>query len=420
MLSTLTVANLFDSGAGSLRADIAAAKSGDTINFAKGLHGTITLASELPISDSVTIDGPGASKLSLSGNDTSRIFDLSGSASVTIAGLTITEGRATSGGGILLEGSAALRISNCTLAGNEALGNAADGGFGGGIEDDSSGALLVTNSTFVNNTAVGIDPNNPLTSGYILALGGAIEVSYDSTSPATISNSTFTGNKALGGVPGASAGGGALSNSSNLGAIMTVTGCSLSGNAAIGAAGGDGMTNFGSGQGGGINDFASLIVRNSTITGNLALGTPLAPGAVPSQTVSSGSGVAGGGIFCLTASNVTATAMVADSTLAGNQAVGGAGADGSAGSVGEGGGISFIAVPSAVVVGCTFADNAARGGAGGEGAVGAPGVSGAIDMAFGSSVTVSNTTLIQNQAIGGAGMGSSGSVGGKRLRRRHQ
>ena len=70
---------------------------------------------------------------------------------------------------------------------------------------------------------------------------------------------------------------------------MTVTGCTLSDNAAIGAAGGDGKINFGSGQGGGINDFASLIVRNSTLTDNLALGTPLAPGAVPSQTVSSGS-----------------------------------------------------------------------------------------------------------------------------------
>ena len=109
---------------------------------------------------------------------------------------------------------------------------------------------------------------------------------------------------------------------------MTVTGCRLSGNSAIGAAGGGGLnntSNLGSGQGGGINDFATLIVRNSTLTDNLALGTPLAPGVAPSQTVSNGSAVAGGGIFCLTVSNVPAAATVADSTLAGNQAVGGAG-----------------------------------------------------------------------------------------------
>ena len=109
----------------------------------------------------MTINGPGANKLSVSGNDASRVFDISGSASVTIAGLTITEGRATSGGGILLEGSAALSISNCTLTDNEALGNAArGGGFGGGIEDTSSGALTVTNSTFDTNKAIAIGPNS--------------------------------------------------------------------------------------------------------------------------------------------------------------------------------------------------------------------------------------------------------------------
>ena len=63
----------YDSGAGSLRAAIAIAHSGDTIDFAQGLHGTITLtSSDLPISDSVTINGPGANKLSVSGNNSSR------------------------------------------------------------------------------------------------------------------------------------------------------------------------------------------------------------------------------------------------------------------------------------------------------------------------------------------------------------
>jgi hypothetical protein len=57
--STFTVLNLNDSGSGSLRAGIA---SGDTtIAFASHLHGTITLSSgELSITQSVTIDGPGA------------------------------------------------------------------------------------------------------------------------------------------------------------------------------------------------------------------------------------------------------------------------------------------------------------------------------------------------------------------------
>jgi len=430
--SVLTVTNLLDSGPGSLRAEIAAANSGDTIDFAPRLHGTITLSSgELTISDSITINGPGADKVSVSGNDASRIFDITGSASVDIWGLTLTDGLATSGGGILLEDSAALNLSSCAVTENEAVGNAAGTGFGGGIEDTSSGTLTVTNCSFVANQAVATGPNTVpgtpgYTPGYIIALGGGIDLSFVASGSATISDSTFTGNQALGGVAGASAGGGALSNSSNTpGTTMTVTGCTISGNAAIGEAGGDGITNFGSGQGGGINDFDNLTVLDSRVAGNVAQGTPLAPGAVPSQTPSSGSATAGGGVFCLGVYVPAANVNISNSTLAGNQAVGGAGAAGvssiaggagSAGSVGQGGGISLIVVPSAVVEGCALRDNVAQGGAGGNGAagaqggVGAPGASGGIDMAFGSVVTVSNTILSHNEAIGGAG--GNGSKGG--------
>jgi hypothetical protein len=400
--SAFTVRNLLDSGNGSLRAAISSGD--DTIAFAPGLHGTITLNSELPINHAVTINGPGANKLSVSGNGASRVFDISGNVNVTVAGLTITDGLAAIGGGILLEGSASLSISNCALTDNEAIGNAAGGGFGGGIEDTSSGALTVTNGTFNANKAIGVGPNSNFLNppGYILALGGAIDVSLNSTGPAKVSNSTFTGNQALGGVPGASAGGGALSNSSIVGATMTVTGSTFSDNAAIGAAGGDGVSNFGSGQGGAINDFSSLIVRDSTLTGNLALGTPLAPGVVPSQGPVSGTSTAGGGICCLPITVPTATVTVADSTLAGNRAVGGAGAAGSAGSVGEGGGMALIFVPSGLVTGCTLVGNVAHGGAGGTGGVGALGVSGGIDLVF-ASVAVSNSILVGNEAIGGAG-----------------
>src|SRR5262245_19554404 len=61
-LSTLTVTNNLDSGAGSLRAAIKAASSGDTIVFDSSLAGqTITLTSgELAINQSLDIEGPGA------------------------------------------------------------------------------------------------------------------------------------------------------------------------------------------------------------------------------------------------------------------------------------------------------------------------------------------------------------------------
>jgi len=54
--ATLTVTNTNDTGAGSLRGEILAASSGDTINFS--VSGTITLSSALPvIAINLTIDG---------------------------------------------------------------------------------------------------------------------------------------------------------------------------------------------------------------------------------------------------------------------------------------------------------------------------------------------------------------------------
>ncbi len=325
-------------------------------------------------------------------------------ATATLTNCTVSGNSATSGGGISNSGTATL--TNCTVSGNEALGNAAGGGFGGGIEDASSGVLTVTGSTFDANEAIAVGPNDPIVSpSYIFASGGAIDLNLASTGSATISNSRFIGNEAQGGSPGASAGGGAISNSSNVGATLTVTDCTLKDNAAIGAAGGDGTTNFGSGQGGGINSIGTLTVSDSTLTDNLAQGAPLAADVAPSQAVLSNSATAGGGIFCLDLFG--GPVLIAGSTLSGNQAVGGSGP---APALAEGGGISLVLVPSGVVTDCTVVDNVARGGSGGTGTAGADGVSGGIDLAGGSVVTVSNTTVNQNQAIGGAG--GAGADGG--------
>src|SRR5438552_1049741 len=75
--STFTVTTLADSGPGSLRAAVTAANAApgaDTVRFAPGLHGTIALASEIPITDALTIDGPGANQITVSGNNTTRVF----------------------------------------------------------------------------------------------------------------------------------------------------------------------------------------------------------------------------------------------------------------------------------------------------------------------------------------------------------
>src|SRR5438046_1397672 len=112
--SAVMVLNTFDSGAGSLRDAITTARNGDAIQFAPSLNGqTIALTSnELAINKCLDIEGPGADKLAISGNDTNRVFDISEGFTVRIAGLTITRGRAVGasatgggGGGILNAGS---------------------------------------------------------------------------------------------------------------------------------------------------------------------------------------------------------------------------------------------------------------------------------------------------------------------------
>jgi hypothetical protein len=160
LLSALTVTTAADSGAGSLRAEIAAAKSGDSINFASSLNGrTITLTSgELLIKKGLTIQGPGASQLTVSSY--SRVFDVNATQPVVLSGLTIRHGgifnqtaltisncsiyssHATYGGAVDNRGT--LTVNGCNITGNSALS-------GGGIRN--LGTLTVTGSTINSNQA---------------------------------------------------------------------------------------------------------------------------------------------------------------------------------------------------------------------------------------------------------------------------
>src|SRR5262245_23467713 len=90
--STFTVLNLADSGEGSLRQAILDANSlaypgADAIQFADGLSGSIPLTDrQLDITDSLTINGPGADLLAVSGNHQSRVFSIRGGVTVTMTG----------------------------------------------------------------------------------------------------------------------------------------------------------------------------------------------------------------------------------------------------------------------------------------------------------------------------------------------
>ncbi len=105
--ATISVTNTNDSGPGSLRQAIADAAAGDTVSFnLAGCPCTITLTSgELVINKNLSIAGPGALVLTVSGNHASRIFQIAeGTFDVTVANLTVANGAAGSSGGAISRG----------------------------------------------------------------------------------------------------------------------------------------------------------------------------------------------------------------------------------------------------------------------------------------------------------------------------
>ncbi len=299
-----TVTTNADSGAGSLRSIIAAAAAGETINFASSVSGTIALTSaELVISKNLTILGPGATLLEISGSNARRVFSIFPGSVVTISGLTITEGLAVSGAGIFNRGS--LTLSNCVIFNNHTVGVGAGGGgiasdgslsmsdclvylndaaVGGAINigafPDGSGPVQITRCFFHSNNA-GIE------GGAIRAFGGNI----------SINDSTFTGN----GVNSSSGdfssfsgilGGAALSLSGS--GTAAFTNCTLSGNAVSASA----LKAGGTLAGGAIaNAAGTLMLHNCTLADNQVISTSTVT-TIPAQ---------GGGIYNSATDGATAT-----------------------------------------------------------------------------------------------------------------
>ncbi|HXQ62802.1 MAG TPA: right-handed parallel beta-helix repeat-containing protein, partial [Acidimicrobiales bacterium] len=200
--ATDTVTNCSGSASvtGSLPYEVAHAGSGDTIVFALSPPcATITLASAIVLSQNLTITGPGADTLAVSGGSSVTVFAVDSGITDSISGLTIEDAYNNTGfgGGIYNDGT--LHVTDVTLSDNT---NAV--GYGGGIYNDSSGNLTVTASTLSDNTALSgygggilndgtlVVTNSTLTGNASTGVGGGI----DNQATATVTDSTLSDNSA--------------------------------------------------------------------------------------------------------------------------------------------------------------------------------------------------------------------------------
>jgi hypothetical protein len=268
----------------------------DAIQFKSGLTGSIDLDSNLPkITDPVTIQGPGASVISVNGQNARRVFDILTTTDgdpVSISGLTVTGGlssgstASTRGGGILNE-NADLTVSDSVVSGNTGTI------LGGGIYSGCANFVC----------SIG-------TRGYSASL--------------TLERSTVSGNTA--GSGGSGAGGGLYLNYGG----ATIQDSTISGNHA--ARTGAGMCFFYMPDG--------VLIENSTVAGNVVTGVsnPRAGGiyiysntggfTVSSSTIAGNSAAVAGGIYNNSGPGsgtpyVELTPVLHNSIVAGNTSVSG-------------------------------------------------------------------------------------------------
>lgn len=323
--ATLTVTTIADQDDGactttqcSLRDAVNYSIASDTVVFRSGLTGTITLNSTLGsliVRRNLTINGPGAGLLTVSGNNVRRVVLLSNGTrtgpSLSLSGLTISGGRTNEGGGGILNDHGRLTVLNSVFSSNGA-------GAGGAIYNDGSfsatAVLTLTNCAFNNNFA---------------SYGGAIySDGYQAGATANLTGCIFNGNAATYGL-----GGGIFNDGTSGGnGTFNVSNSTLTSNNA----------DFGGGiMNQGVGGSATLRVTNSTMSSNIAYGDDTTPGlgagiyndahqgtasaTVTGCTINGNVTDVGGAIYNDGTSNGGATLGVINSTLSGNNATYGGG-----------------------------------------------------------------------------------------------
>jgi hypothetical protein len=228
------------------------AASDDTITFSLPANSTINLLTALPAIDgNVVVTGPGANTLTVQrstagGTPQFRVFAINAGRTVSISGLTISNGNLTGsdGAGIFNQGS--LTLSNSAVTGNTTTFS------GGGVANPSGAVMTITGCTISGNNAAsagsGVFNRGTLTiTNSTISSNVTDGLSNVTPGVATLVNDTFSGNA----VRGISNNGGATTNIGNTivgntpGGASDITGAfNSSGNNVIGnASGGTGFTN---------------------------------------------------------------------------------------------------------------------------------------------------------------------------------
>ena len=304
---------------------------------------------------------------------------------------------------------------------------------GGAIFVSPDGTLVATNCMFANNSVLG---TNGLSS------------SSDTNTP---NGTPPTGKNGGKGTSAQSAFGGAVFNLGDASFLA----CQFLTNSAIGGDGGDGGDGAdganrggdggsggggGSASGGAIFNGGSLLLVDSTFSGNLASGGKGGTGGAAGSGFVSGAAATGGiggnaagaGLFSL---NADASVTIANCTFNNNTAQGGDSADGgfNGSGIGQSGrsggsafGVGFDSAGALMMTNSTFFENNANGGTGGNGGSGGAraGNGGNGGNAIGGglynagTVSAVNCTFSKGAAAGGtngaAGSGISAGRGGKR------
>jgi parallel beta-helix repeat protein len=273
----------------------------------------------------IQIRGPAAG-VTISGSDTSEVFQVGRGVSADLNGMTISNGRIIGdGGGIFNKGS--LTLNSSTISGNTALISTSEHGegiysyFGSGGGIFNKGSLTLNNSTISGNTA---QWNG---AGLYNAVSGTIE----------LANSVVSGNSQLASPTMPLGYGGGINNEGK----ATISNCTISGNSTTA-------------MGGGIFNSGTATLVESTVSGNSAKqdgggvsGYDSAATTVSQCTISNNSAGNGGGLAFPTPPSEIDPATLINCTVTGNTAT-------------ESGGGIYVGLNNyATIDNCTIARNVA-------------------------------------------------------------